>query len=1191
MILRGAFSFLFICLYSIFDIAAQHSIKFNKITVEDGLTQSNINHIIQDQNGFIWFATDGGLNRFDGIEFRTFVFNMLDSNSISNNIINHLNEDEKNGNIWISTQNGLDLYNENTESITHFKSEFNNPNSISHNHIVCTIMDDEGILWIGTAGGGLNKYDPKTKTFKTYRNNVQNTRSISSNFITCIEKDKYGFLWIGTEANGLNMFDPSQEVFVRYVKTESLKTNSISSDQINSIYEDNDGDLWIGTSAGLDLLKPPTNGRHITDKDEIINYSKITGNNPVTSSSITSIYQGESGLIWFGTTDRGLGFINKNTNANGSYSVDPNNDYSLLSNNVTSVFDDKYGILWIGTNAGINNINKLRNRFEWHKRIPGKGNTLSSNNIHSILKEENGNIWLGTHDQGLTKYDPLTDIFSNYLIDDYVVEGESIKERNYLFRKFDQRKSASRPAKISYLNHNRINVVYRDDNKNIWIGTGGGGINILNSNSGKISRIRHNPENVNTLSSDRISCFFKDSSGRLWIGTEDRGLNLYEGNSFKRFITEPNDIFSISSNQITAITEDENGTIWVGTFGGGINKFDMNTNRFIRYFYQDGLLNTLSSNNVYTIYYEKPSKLWVATTDGLNILNIDNNEIQHISVNDGLSSNSVYTILEDNIGHLWVSTNKGISRINKSTLNIKNYDKEDGLQSTEFNPSSGFVTSNGEMFFGSVNGYCSFFPDAINDNTIRPEVIFTDFKILNESVKIGAPGSPLKRNIAKSDTIILSHKDISISFEFVALNFTDSKKNQYAYKMENFEEQWNYAGKRRFANYTNLEPGNYRFIVKASNNDGIWNETGKSIFIIVKPPFWKTWWFYSILVVFIFSTIALTIQLRTRALRRSKIILEDQVKQRTRQIKTQNETLEMANQEIFEQKTEIETQNKLLIQKNKEISLAKQALDAINKQLVDTNSNLEHKIEARTSSLKEMNEELINANNELDKFIYRASHDLKGPIARLLGVSVLAKMDNKDETLKEYIDLIEKGAIDINKVLNKLNNIHFINKEILQTDIIDFEKIINACKPNLSTYIDISDLEINIVTESTFHLRSDYNLMRIILENLLENAVIFRRTKKAIVTVSLKTDNKSILISVHDKGLGILKEQHDKIFEMFYRGSLRSKGNGLGLYLVRKSVQKLQGRIELESEEGKYSRFTIFLPKVIVPKELISLVS
>jgi len=320
-------------------------------------------------------------------------------------------------------------------------------------------------------------------------------------------------------------------------------------------------------------------------------------------------------------------------------------------------------------------------------------------------------------------------------------------------------------------------------------------------------------------------------------------------------------------------------------------------------------------------------------------------------------------------------------------------------------------------------------------------------------------------------------------------------------------------------------------------------------------------------------------------------MLEDQVKLRTQQIENQNKILGGANREILKQKKEIESQNSLLKSTNTEVSKAKKNLDKKNEELISINYNLENMVAERTSSLKLMNDELINSNNELDTFIYRASHDLKGPIARLLGITLLAKMDNKDEVLKEYIELIEKGAVDMNKVLNKLNNIHFINREIINRDEIDFNTIIKECESNLINYIDKSDLKINIVTEPDFSMRSDPILMKIILENLLENAVIFKKTKKAQIDVNLRTSRKAIIISIEDNGLGILKEQQEKIFDMFYRGSERSKGNGLGLYLVRKAVQKLHGKINVESEEGKYACFTISLPKVIVPKELESLVN
>ncbi len=1181
-------------LYLIFSLSqafAQREIMFNKLTVEDGLSQNTINHIIQDQKGFVWFATNGGLNKFDGIEFTTFVYNGNDSNSISNNIINHLFEDDR-GMIWISTQNGLNVYDESTESFIAYKNEINNPFSISHNQITCTVEDNHGNIWIGTAGGGLNRFDPDKGQFKAFRKNDRNPQSLSSNFITCLEKDKYGYIWIGTRDNGLNMLDPEHQKFLRYVKSNSEHHQSISSNEINTIYEDYEGDLWIGTSEGIDLMKPNINGRHLSSRDEIINFHNLLSPRySPASKNISSIFQGASGLLWFGTKDDGLGFINKYLKVTGKYTVNPNSDFSLLSNYVTSVFDDKTGILWIGTNSGINIIDKLRDRFVWYKRIPGKGNTISSNNIRSIYRDTQGILWLGTQDQGLTKYNPLTDIFTTYSTDDFIVEGESIKERDRVLRKYDKRISSYSPTKIYYLSHNRINSIIQYSPSILWIGTGGGGINILNSRNNSIKTIRHDPEKYTTLSSDNITCIYKDSKGQIWIGTEDAGLNRYHGNSFIRYNYDENDIFSISSNSVQSIVEDEDGNIWIGTFGGGINKYDHDNQRFIRYFYQDKYDKGISSNYVYSLLYDEPDKLWISTTDGLNILDINNNEFEQITISDGLPSNTVYSLLDDQNGNIWVSTNKGISRISKTSLVVKNYDKEDGLQSTEFNPSSSYVTPGNTMYFGSTKGYCTFNPTLITDNTSKPEIVITNFKILNEKVYINAPGSPLEKHISETDTLELSYKDISISFEFVALNFTDSKKNQYAYKMENFEDNWNYVGTRRFANYTNLQPGNYIFKVKASNNDGIWNEEGKSIYIIIKPPFWGTWWFYSIMISFIAGMVILTIQIRTRSLHRSKIKLEEQVKRRTKQVKKQNRVLEKANKEIVQQKNEIETQNKLLIEKNKEISSSKQKLDKINKELQDANTNLEEKVERRTSTLRQINEELINANNELDKFIYRASHDLKGPIARLLGVSVLAKMDNKDETLKEYIELIEKGAVDINKVLNKLNYIHFINREHIQTEIIDFDKIVNASKSNLANYIDLADLNINIYQEDDFQLRSDYKLMSIILENLLENAVIFRKTKNANIDIHLEFSAKHMVIKVKDDGIGITKEYHDKVFEMFYRGSQKSKGNGLGLYLVKKSVQKLQGTIKLESEEGKYTCFTVSLPKVIVPHELKSLVS
>lgn len=1173
-----------------FNVYPQKSIKFDKITVDDGLSQSNINWILQDKLGFIWFATNGGLNRFDGSHFKTFLHNDSDTNSISNNIINHIYEDDG-GKIWVSTQNGLNVYDQSLEVFTQFKSRPHMSSGLSSNQITCTVKDDFGNYWIGTSGGGLNKYNPAANTFKTFRNIPNNPQSISSNHITSIEKDKYGFIWVGTTDNGINMLDTKSELVLRYIKSENNNLQSISSNQINAIYEDTEGDLWIGTSEGLDLIKTRNQSRNLRNKGEIVHFPQILSKNKhVQSNSILSICQDAAGLIWFGTVDNGLGFLNKYTMETGSHIVDPNSKLSILSNNVNAIFNDRTGILWIGTNAGVNIIDKQSDRFTWHNRTPGISNTWSSNNIQSIYKERNGVIWLGTYDKGLTKYDPLTDIYTNYMINDFIIEGESIKERNRVLKKYDRRKTSRKPTPIHYLSNDRIYVLHRDKSKKLWIGTGGGGLNILNINSGRISKFSHDPENPRSISSNIIRSIYQDKKGRVWIGTEDAGLNLFRDGLFKRFYSDENDAFSLSNNDVRSIVEDEYGNLWIGTFGGGLNMLDLEKNKFTRYSYQENNQNSLSSNSIYSIHLDKDYNLWIGTADGLNKFDIKKNRFSHFNINNGLASNSIYTILDDNIGNLWLSTSSGISRINKATYAIINYDGEDGLQNTEFNPGAGQLTIRGEMLFGGINGFCSFSPNEISDNQFIPEVIFTEFKILNEKVAIGKPGSPLSKHISETDTVVLSYKDLSLSFEFVAMNFTDSKKNEYAYMMENFEKKWNYIGNRKLANYTSLQPGEYILRVKASNNDGVWNEEGASLYIIIKPPFWQTWWFYSLVVLFIFSAVLLSIQLKTRALNKAKILLEDQVKVRTQQIENQNKILEGANREILNQKNEIESQNKLLKTKNIEISKAEKNLNKTNEELVSINANLENIVTERTSSLRKMNDELINSNNELDHFIYRASHDLKGPIARLLGITLLAKMDNKDEVLKEYIDLIEKGAVDMNKVLNKLNNIHFINRETINREDIDFQKIIKECKANLSNYIENSDLIVHLDVETNFGLKSDPILMKIIIENLLENAVIFKKTKKVQIEVSLRTSRKTIIISVEDNGVGIRKEQYEKIFEMFYRGSERSKGNGLGLYLVRKAVQKLQGKIKTESEEGKYACFTISLPKVIVSKELESLV-
>jgi signal transduction histidine kinase len=463
--------------------------------------------------------------------------------------------------------------------------------------------------------------------------------------------------------------------------------------------------------------------------------------------------------------------------------------------------------------------------------------------------------------------------------------------------------------------------------------------------------------------------------------------------------------------------------------------------------------------------------------------------------------------------------------------------------------------------------------------------VITEFRILNEKILPGDPGSPLSKPIYETDTLVLSHLQNTFSFEFVALSYTNAESNEYAYKLENFDEKWNEVRNRRFANYTNLPPGRYTFKVIGSNNDGYWNYEGKSIFIVITPPFWQTWLFYAFIVLAIVVLIYVIIYLRTRRLQRLKAVLEKLVKSRTLQMKQEKALVEKAHGEILFQKNEIERQHSLLKKKNKEITKAKSALDKVNEELTNINTNLENIVKERTYRLQNVNEQLIRSNDELDKFIYRASHDLKGPIARLLGLTMIAKMDKNEHDIEDYINLMQSNAFNMNRVINKLTNVHHINKREKEFKKVDLPILIHEIKQKLSKNIDIKAIDISISQPKGIELYTDPVLLMIILENLIENAVLFRRKKKAKVELNLGVTDDQYVLTVMDDGIGIPKAQHNKIFEMFFRASEKSYGNGLGLYLVNKAVERLHGNIHLESTENKFTTFTISFPHEFVDQD------
>ncbi len=1172
--------------------AQNERLFFEHIGLEKGLSQSTINCILQDSLGFIWFGTKGGLNRFDGENFKVFLYNPADSNSLANNIIYALYEDTQ-GYLWIGTQDGLTVYDRTTERFRSFKKKPNDPNGISNNVVKAITADASGGLWIGTENG-LNRlvfppgFSPITAqpVFTLYQPVIGNPLSVSDTQITTLLTDSRGLIWVGTASAGLNKLIAETGHFIRY-----LPENGLAGTGITALFEDSQQELWIGTNAGLSRMSRSTSGAPQDQNERIVTFRK----NPkdpqsLSSNKVRAIFEGrESGHIWVGTDGDGLNSYHPKRKRFSVYQHDFNDAQSLVSNVVLSVFDDRNGTLWIGTNSGISRLDKQGSRFRLFQKDPSEPNGLSSNNIQTLYKEIKGLLWIGTFDGGLNMYDERTGLYTVYTPTDKVVNGESQEERRMEWLKKYNKKRWREKLKSPavYLSDKRILSLHRDKRKTLWIGTGSAGLCVLDLEKDRFSYFNAVPDNPDSLSHNTVRTIFEDQKGDIWLGTEGGGLNRFDGKRFNRYVNDENNFLSLSNNDVRAIQEDLSGRIWVGTYGGGLNLLNAQKNTFKRYTKEDGL--GLSSNVIFCLENQKDT-LWAGTTEGLNMIvlhaNPDSVTFKSFTVANGLPNNLVYGILRDEKGFLWLSTNQGISRFNIEEQSFKNYDYRDGLQSNEFNPGAYYRKSDGEILMGGINGFNTFYPSEISDNLHVPKVVITDLKIFNKSVVPAQSGSLLSKSITFTDTLELQPEDLSFTFEYVGISFTRSEKNSYAYMLENFEENWNYVGNRKFATYTNLSPGTYIFKVKAANNDGIWNEEGSSVTIIVHPPIWQTPLF-RILAIAAFMLFSLvTYRARVRTIKTRQKELERQVQERTAEIRKQKDEIEIKNTELEQQKEEIASQRDMLSDKNDEIMAQRNSIEekriALEKaqfELMNVNTNLEKMVEERTLQLKDTVQQLSATNHELDTFIYRASHDLKGPLARLHGLAKVALLDPEKHNNTEYLHNIELAALDMRKTLEKLMQIHVIKEELLISET-STKKLATGVVKRFELLLKDQNVQFEPVFDSTEKIKCCTELVSLMIDNMMENAILFRNELNPLIKLKIWVEENHLHIDLKDNGIGIAEEHLPKIFDMFYRGHERSQGNGLGLYLVQKAVERLAGTIQVHTEKDIFTAFLIKIPLI-----------
>ncbi|MBK7632459.1 MAG: hypothetical protein IPJ23_17495 [Ignavibacteriales bacterium] len=825
-------------------ISAQDYI-IKQIRIEDGLSQSTIFSSLQDSEGYMWFATRSGLNRYDGYKFNLYFNHPKDSTSLSDDGTNSLYED-RSGNLWIGTIYGnINRFDRMTEMFVYKNVSdlldvlpdqtddfYEYPLSFSRNQkttITSIAEDKDGKLWIGTWGCGIIVIDKYFKKYHHFYFDKNNPTGLKTNRIMDLLFDSDGKLWVATFGGGLTRITKSivnsKELFSFETLLQGEDVHSLSDNKLLNLFQDSEMNIWIGSYYGGLIFIPNDQIKLPFGKAKIdCQRCPISANN-LTPNTIMSFAEDKEHYLWIGTFGGGLIRYDKNKNETLHFFNDPFNQYSLGDNDVLSLCTDRSGIIWAGSHlgAGITKIYKNNSHFNRVKHEPGKKNTLNDDVVWSLYKDNENILWIGTYKGGINKYDPIKNSFS------YIKKSDNVNS----------------------ISSNHIRAIKEDSFGNLWIGTYDGGLNILNKKTNKVNVFKNDQQDKFSISGNQVQDILIESDSVYWIATFGGGLNkvVVKGNPinqklrFKRFINEKDNPQSISDNRVYKLFRSHDGVFWICSYGGGLNSFDPKTEKFKRYPINSGLEDNFNIENLMTIHEDSDGILWLGSYGGsLTSFDRTTGKFKRYSFTEGLTSGVVYGILEDSSNNLWISSDNGIFRLNLKTKEINRYDIQDGLQSLEFSGGAYLKDISGIMYFGGISGYNYFDPNSIKPNKYIPPIVITSVKVFNEHIK------------GERKELVLDYKKNFISFEFSSLDYSDPKDNQYSFMLEGLQNDWQVTeASSRTATYTNLSPGTYIFKVRGSNSDGVWGDNYASIKIVILHPFWQTWWFIIIAVILMAS--------------------------------------------------------------------------------------------------------------------------------------------------------------------------------------------------------------------------------------------------------------------------------------------------------------------------------------------------
>ncbi|HTJ50185.1 MAG TPA: two-component regulator propeller domain-containing protein [Cyclobacteriaceae bacterium] len=1098
--------------------SATKQLFFKRISTEEGLPQPTINCILRDSHGFVWIATEGGLSRFDGNEFKTYRHDPDDSTSLSHNVVHFIEEEQATGNLWVGTVSGINYFDRSLERFKVYKTS-NPPGTIYAN---AALDKKRNRLWLACTVGGLRYLDLSLqKVFDVkepeFKNEIVWTLKLAGDSLV-----------LGT---------------FKGLKILNLQNHKISTahDQstVRAILIDHHT-IWFGTEGhGLGKIDRDTKNTRY--------YNKLNGG--TNNDNVWSLGKDDSNCLWIGTDGGGLNILRPDKDKSCFYLHSEVDDRSLGGNTIRTIFIEPTGNIWLGTyNSGVSYYEIPPIQFQLYKRETLQENSLRYNEVSSLAEAPDGKIWVGTDGGGL-----------HFL-------------KNGIIHRYEL------PAPLKHVSVITSLLVDGDD---LWIGTFHYGLIYLGAH-GEWKQFLHNPDDKTTIVQNTVWSIQKDASGYLWLGT-DRGVNRFDTKTHVfNHIENPlggkiNKLFIDLPAQTILITLDN--MLWIGSYGT-LMRYNPTTDSIIQVKGTDKYGHAIPDLRVKALL-EDNDKIWIGTYgSGLCQYNSISGAFSILDERDGLPDNSVLALERDRPGSLWLGTNQGLVHFNEADTSITVLDSHFGVQGIIFNRSASLQTRDGYLIFGGTKGFNVFKPQKIKPNENSLAVVFTGFQIFNEQIKPGS--ASLKKSITETTNMVLSHASSRlITFHFSAFNFLSPEKIIYQYKLEGFNNDWQTAGKDHSVTFTNLDPDDYKLSVKASLNGQTWGPE-KSITLIIQTVWWKTFYFRIALFV-IFCLMAFSFyKYRLYNLRQRKKILEHLVAVQSQEIKRQNDDLASQNEELKAQNEEMGAQQETITGQNFLLSEAKKNLQTLNE-------SLEKTVQHRTEKLNETILQLNKTIKELDAFVYSASHDLIAPLKSVMGLINLMRIQNKQDDINDHINLVEASIKKLEDVIkNLIQYSQNSSMDILYEEVNLFDLIQNCLiDVKFLPGMESMNTELNIKNDTT--VVSDPNRLKIVIGNLISNAVKYRDIRKENHTIKIEVEKGKTVwkLTVFDNGIGIAKQYLSRIFEMFFRATDRSQGSGLGLYIVKEAVDRLYGEIYVDSENGLWTKFTIAIPneKIYVRKK------